>query len=595
MKRAEEAFFRKKSVKKLLINTFLFLFLLPLTITWGVLTIQSERLVVASAIENRKAFVGLMGAVIEKELKQYNSDIQALASDNRLCQILADADFTAYGSKLLYDFKYLDTLIYNVIGTDRNVENLIVVNSAGQVYCNTYMSSEQKAALLEGEWYQHTIALNGKTNFIGRSLGADGSVVFSVARLIIDKNLRAVGVIRLSYTESILRDALSDDVNLSSDAYIVSQGMAILYSTCPEAEPKIEALLAEESDVLTGSRHALCKLDGRRVLLMSSRADAFGLQIVNQIDHSSIKQDSNIVQLSIALILLFSVAAFILSITRFYFKFSVPINKMLAYLSREAGGDGELSGGEWTCYELSCLSDHMVALIKKTRQGDVQLKTLVHQYETATLEKLQAQINPHFLYNTLTTIKYAAVSRNETEIADLITALVKLMRCLIGRNGAFVRVSEEIQTLKYYLFIEENIYRHSFKVEYDVEKAAEDYMTPSFLLQPLVENCIFHGIDLTGGGNIKITARKEDNAIAFEVRDDGRGMRADDGEKPSENNRPLTNFGIAGVSQKLKLLFNDARYQLRIFSAEGSGTLVRITIPLILQGEEADYAQSTAY
>ena len=580
--------FQKRTIKSLIVNTCIFLFLLPLALSWAALTVHTNVAMIRSAIDNRKAYVDLIGSVVEKELAQLNTDINALAGNDRICSILTNTNFRQYDSKLLFDFKYLDSAVIDVLGKDENVENVVIINNDGDIYSNQYISSATKQTILQNDWYQATLDLRGKTNFIGRLTNDRQQNVFAVARVVIDRNFRVIGVICIFYSEDILLSTLRNDPNQSSQIYIVSDGQDILFSTDEDSEPTVAQDLREGRDKLAGQGYLRAKVHDKASLLISSTPNVFGLQIVNSIDYATVQEERNRVQLYIVAIMLCCMLIFALCMLRFYREFSVPIKRVLAYIQQYTDGTDGQNTGMYQCYELSQLSDEVVSLVNRQQQGDRQIKTLAHEYEMATLEKLQAQMNPHFLYNTLTTIKFAALQHGEKDIAEIITALVKLMRSLISRNGAFVSVSEEIGNLENYLCIEKNIYRNQFEVNICVEEGLQDYMMPSFILQPLVENCIFHGIEPSkAGGRIRVAVSGENDRLIFEIQDNGRGMSAQTAEKVLDQGSSLTNFGISGVRKKLKLLFSEIEQPLQIFSSENKGTLIRITIPRIRRKEDA--------
>lgn len=582
MERKSKQRFRKKTIKSFVLYTCVFLFILPLLVSWGALTIYSNHLSVISAIENRKAYVELIGDVVEKELTQLNTDINALAGNEKICDILTNTDFHNYGSKLMYDFKYLDNVILNTLGTNRNVERVIIINNQGDIYSNQYISQKSKSTLLEQPWYQETLDLRGRTNFIGRTYNENQEPTFSVARMVIDKNLQVVGVIHISYDQDFLLTAWDEDPNKSSEVYLVSEEMEILFSSDSGSETDIRNQLEKNQEELQKKGYLQKNVQDLSRLLIVSSPNIYGLRIINSVDYTSVKNSGAAIQLSLVLITLICIIIFAVCIRRFYREFSIPIHKVLNYIRRNTAGQEDPLSNQQHSYELTRLNNDVIALVERQQQDEREIQVLTYEYEQAALEKLQAQMNPHFLYNTLTTVKFVALQHGETEIAELITALVKLMRSLINRSGTFVSVTEELNNLTCYFRIERSVYRNQFEVNMQVQKGLGEYLIPSFILQPLAENCIFHGIEPNKhGGVIQISCTSDGSFLYFTIQDNGQGMSPAILNEILQQEGKMTNFGISGVRKKLNLLFPEIKQPLEIISAEGQGTLIKLTLPLI--------------
>jgi len=201
----------------------------------------------------------------------------------------------------------------------------------------------------------------------------------------------------------------------------------------------------------------------------------------------------------------------------------------------------------------------------------------------AELNALQSQITPHFLYNTLNSIRYAAMLQNATIVSDMLSALVELLQLSAGKKEAFISVREEIQQVKNYVILQMFRYRDLFSISYEIDEEVLDYKVPKLILQPLVENSIQHGISLRkGGGKICIRARKVGSDIVFEVEDNGVGMTEEKIREIlySEENsaKKFCGIGIKNVNERIKLYFGEP-YGLTYRTAKNGGTIARILIP----------------
>ena len=200
---------------------------------------------------------------------------------------------------------------------------------------------------------------------------------------------------------------------------------------------------------------------------------------------------------------------------------------------------------------------------------------------TARVEALTNQINPHFLFNTLTSISSLIRSQPETA-RTLIVKLSGLLRRLLRSQEQFVTLREELESIDEYLDIETIRFGPTLVVEKSISEESLDLVMPSMLLQPLVENAIKHGIgNKVGGGRIMIRSRREDRLAIIEIADNGDGMPQDELE-PSRSR----GIGLRNVDERLRVIYGE-HYHLRIQSTRGEGTCARIEIPELVVPQRA--------
>ena len=200
---------------------------------------------------------------------------------------------------------------------------------------------------------------------------------------------------------------------------------------------------------------------------------------------------------------------------------------------------------------------------------------------TARVEALASQINPHFLFNTLTSISSLIRSHPETA-RILIGKLSGLLRRLLRSQEHFVTLREELASIDEYLDIEKVRFGPTLAVEKQIAPETLDQMVPSMLLQPLVENSIKHGLSRkVGGGRITISSGRTDGHTVIEVIDDGMGMTTG---VPSADARG--GIGLRNVDERLRVIYG-TNYHLKLISAPGKGTCARIEIPELVVPQRA--------
>src|SRR5579871_4493289 len=198
----------------------------------------------------------------------------------------------------------------------------------------------------------------------------------------------------------------------------------------------------------------------------------------------------------------------------------------------------------------------------------------------ARMEALQNQINPHFLFNTLNSV--SSLVRFDPDTArEMIIKLANILRRLLSSSDAFVALREEVEFIDNYLDIEVVRFGHDkLRVLKELDPSSLDVMVPSMLLQPLVENCIKHGLaSKIEGGSIHLRSRLSNSQLIIEVEDDGVGMGAAHLlEKPTGLGG--TGIGLANVAERLKVLYGETA-RMTIDSHEGKGTLIRLRLPIL--------------
>lgn len=200
----------------------------------------------------------------------------------------------------------------------------------------------------------------------------------------------------------------------------------------------------------------------------------------------------------------------------------------------------------------------MIIQIRKLMDKVVEEQTEKRKSE---LKALQNQINPHFLYNTLDSIVFLAESNQVTEVKTMVVALAKFFRISISKGKPIITVKEELEHVQNYMIIESIRYKDTFTFEINCEKDCEDCLAMKLMLQPFVENSIYHGLkNLEDHGLIKIKVYQDNGYLYFVVEDNGYGMRQskiDELYERMHNNEVTNSVGIKNVYQRLKLYYGE--------------------------------------
>ena len=264
-----------------------------------------------------------------------------------------------------------------------------------------------------------------------------------------------------------------------------------------------------------------------------------------------------------------------------------PIERLEEVAARIAEGaldsrsdDTEVAELRNLTHQVNTMADRLESMMEQSTRDARNLRK-------AELRTLQAQINPHFLYNTLDAIVWKAEAGEKDDVIQLTNALSNFFRISLSSGADWIPISQEKKHIEGYLTIQQTRYRDILNYEIDIPDEIGEYYILKLLLQPLVENAIYHGIKIKrGGGTIKVSGRLEEGFLVFSVRDTGLGMTKDqlkDLNERMKKGQPTVSeggggFGLVNVNLRIRLYYNQTD-GLKIESDE-SGTEVSFRVPL---------------
>lgn len=205
-------------------------------------------------------------------------------------------------------------------------------------------------------------------------------------------------------------------------------------------------------------------------------------------------------------------------------------------------------------------------------------------------DTLQSQINPHFLYNTLDIIVWMIENENSDKAVSIVTALAKFFRISLSKGKNIITVKDEVEHVRNYLMIQNMRFKNRFEYSIDVDEEVLSYSSLKLMLQPLVENAIYHGMEfMDGDGEIDVKVFKEDDSLYFTITDNGLGMSEDMVEallsKDFVPSKKGSGIGVKNVNERIKLYFGN-EYGLKVESEPDEGTKITIHLPAVVYGEK---------
>ena len=278
-----------------------------------------------------------------------------------------------------------------------------------------------------------------------------------------------------------------------------------------------------------------------------------------------------------------AIGIFILMACLFYtHKTMRPLAKLIGKMSAiREGNFSEYMTVEGTteAQELASTYNYMLDDLKHYVDELVQTQKKQRQAE---ISALQMQINPHYIYNTLASIKWLVYQNDTAKTVRTIDAFISLLRNTISNSDEFIPVRQEMINIQNYILINQTRYGDSIQVEYYVSRVCEEYLLPKMILQPFIENTFFHAYPEGRCGTIQIVVKQKEEKLEIQIIDDGVGMTKEKVLKimnEPTGKEHYSGIGVHNVQERLKLLYGDD-YGINIFSEEQKGTTVVIVLPV---------------
>ena len=270
-------------------------------------------------------------------------------------------------------------------------------------------------------------------------------------------------------------------------------------------------------------------------------------------------------------------------------KISNPIKRLDGSVREIESGNLDVEIVPSGSYEVEHLGKSIKNMLGRIK---VLMSDLVAEHNAkrkSEFDTLQSQINPHFLYNTLDIIVWMIENENSDKAVNIVTALAKFFRISLSKGKNIITVKDEVEHVRNYLMIQNMRFKNRFEYSIDVDEKVLSYSSLKLMLQPLVENAIYHGMEfMDGDGEIDVKVFKEDDSLYFTITDNGLGMSEDMVEtllsKDFVPSKKGSGIGVKNVNERIKRYFG-SEYGLKVESEPDEGTKITIHLPAVVYGE----------
>lgn len=525
---------------------------------------------------------------INRSMDSYLQTIMKL-SDSLYYGVIKNADLSdgSIGSEI--------TLLYD--NNKDNIENIALLSKNGQMLESVPAARlKSNVDVIDENWFRNTLLKTENLHFSTPHVQTifDGSE--SQYRWVISMS-RAVEITNGPYTDQgvLLIDIrynslerLFDGVNLGNGgyAYLISSDGEIIYH--PKAQLIDSGIVKENNRESAGLKDGNYEevFDGEKRIVSVKTVGYTGWKIVGvtPLDGMSL----NNIKTKLLMVFIIAFVLFILSIINSYISTRItdPIKELEKAVNEIEQGNLEVEVRSAGSYEIQHLGTSIQSMARRIRK---LMNDIVAEHESkrrSEFDTLQSQINPHFLYNTLDIIVWMIENEKQSEAVKVVTALARFFRISLSKGKSIIPVKDELEHVRNYLMIQHMRYKNKFTYDIEADEDVLELASLKLMLQPLVENAIYHGMEfMDGDGEILVRAWRREDDLYMSVSDNGLGMTQEQVEHLFQaadhtSSGRGSGIGVKNVNERIKLYFGTG-YGLDIQSEPDEGTTVTAHLPAI--------------
>lgn len=536
------------------------IFLVSLYLMRGVLRENST--------ENINSYLYQATASLDGEIKIYDNLSSYISFNQSISQVLNYDYESVYN---MYDqfVTVMDPLLSSLMYFHDEVNRVTIYIDKNVVKHGTTLAPMSEIS--DKEWCKEALSDNDNHWYVDM----DKKQVFSVSRLALLNRLGIDGVLFINVDYDKAFEAFSQTILNDYGLFITDKNGNLIYELSQYDQSNKDYALTFDEFKEVVADHS----DKYKIITQDSAATGWKIWFYKP-DSFMISSTTPIIWIGTISIIVCVAAAVVCTVatSRFVTRRIVKIQKCMKEVENgnlnvniPVDGNDEIS-------DLTRGFDAMVLRLDMLINEVYDSRLKEKEYE---MKALQTQINPHFLYNTLSLINWKAIEADAVDISKITLALSSFYRTSLNKGKNVMSIKDEIDNMRSYLTIQQMMHDGDFDAVVDIEDGILQYNTLNLILQPLIENAIDHGIDLNTGvrGVITITGRGTEDEIILTVEDNGVGMTKEQADKIIT--KDSKGYGVRNVNERIKLYYGE-QYELKIESEIGKGTKVIVHFPKML-------------
>ncbi|SHL41948.1 two-component system, sensor histidine kinase YesM [Anaerocolumna jejuensis DSM 15929] len=480
-----------------------------------------------------------------------------------------EASFEDYQEK-----KMIGSYLSGLLSNEEYINYIAIITDKYAIYTSEGTSLYLKD--IDKRWYQETVKENKLKVYL---LNGKEKGIVLCRPIIYKQKSYGIVIVRMDY-DSII-DIYDTEVLKDVDFFIFSAEGKLFYQ---KNSPLLNKDNETEVNALYRNSQKIIHLKGRDYYYIEYQSRDIGTKSVSLIPVSRLTKDANKLRIISVIIMALSILV-ILVISKFLSgKICKDIQLLNNCMKKVEEGDLQIRAVVQSEDEIGKVTNRFNQMMDQISMLVQEVQVKEEAKREAQLNALEAQIQPHFLYNTLASMQHVASMRHETEIEEVANALSELLRSVLNNRNEYVTLWEEYEYIENFIKIENFKFRNHFEIIWDVEEEIWLYHLPKLIIQPIVENSIIHGIvDMEKGGVINIKAYRNEEFLLIQVIDNGRGISKETIEKLEKEIKRndklgFRQVGIANVFNRIRLLYGE-RYGGTIYSYENAFTCIEMRFP----------------
>ncbi len=581
-------FFKYMNTRERMLFIYIIGGVLPLIVVSIFLTSSTRNILIQQAKDSEQAELNLLETTIRENMRIVTDVSLKMYFDDEL-ESLALTQYASYDAFIdayrNYDAvnQYLNDYTHEIEGISIYVENDTIASSSRLVKVDEDIRNSA--------WYQKAFEMNGRAAWYYKYEPVKLEKYLVLVRLIKNTDDVNIGVLVIVVKQELMNELLSG--REYETAFVLDNRYVVATNTEDTDQQELIELLQDSAGSSTRVQYK-----GEECVLTISKlpSDKSYSTMENEIalvsihPYSDILHEINKRSATSIIIIIFAVICSFLLINSFSARFSHRVRKLREQMHKVAQGDFDIkkniSGHDEISdlyQDLYTMIDSMQQLLTVVYEEQLQKEQLNSRQKDVEFKMLASQINPHFLYNTLETIRMKARVNHQPDIEELVKMLAKIMRRNIQVGDTLVTFKSEIELVEYYLKIQQYRFGDRIRYQVDIRCSIDDYKIMPLLIQPIVENAFVHGLEQKeGGGEIHIIIENTDK-LRIHVTDNGCGMNEEELKEIKEGLNDFghldrSHIGLSNVNQRIKLLYGE-KYGLVITSKNDEGTSVVIELP----------------
>ncbi len=412
----------------------------------------------------------------------------------------------------------------------------------------------------------------------GNSLYQGGEAVTLVKAIPMKEKDGMRGIVVIEINPEIFRSLLLSNQSLpiSQYTFIVDKKGQIL---CTNRTVQPKWLEKIETTFQNGERSFILEWDQETYDVFGQYNGLTGWKTYSVVAVQDIFPQAAQLRGTIAMIVMLAVFAGLVAVTVLSCSITAPIRELSNAMKQVEQENFDIEIQSMRKDEIGHLITSFHYMVGKIRQLICEVYQKKIEQKNAEIRALQAQINPHFLYNTLDSINWMLIERDEQDISDVVISLGEILRYAVGGQNHLVPLGSEARYIESYLFIQKNRLEDRLNYQWELAEDTLDVLVPRLIMQPIVENAVIHGIEpLKKGGVILMKAWIEKEMLLIRVTDNGRGMNQEELEALREKisgTDEIENIGMRNIQRRMELTYGQEQ-AMEIESVQGEGTTITL-------------------